>query len=326
MVYIYIYNHWSPINWVWGTFTHSLRHMHIHSQAYLPHTPAPKAVQTVRQTHTQKCHLLSWKETTFSCISRTLTSFFWRCSSFWKASLLAFFSARLSWKIRRRRKRISRAPIYRTRWDTGIYTYRLIMHRQTYRHMCASSYTIGNAVTTDTWQQLFLLVIWTHVPSLCADCIIPCMQFGTPWLGRSTAATSAATPSPAHVFDVSLFKTVFSFFLFYCGAQQKIYEIYSAKVFDNIAILPFQAAHAHFPFSSSEKVLAWHKEAGFKHDNWHHTNPLGMLMPGETGQGYSMMSWGLGMGYACILNHDKTNLKQNEAQSTSAESTHKGVN
>ena len=130
-------------------------------------------------------------------------------------------------------KRISRAPIYRTRWDTGIYTYRLIMHRQTYRHMCASSYTIGNAVTTDTWQQLFLLVIWTHVPSLCADCIIPCMQFGTPWLGRSTAATSAATPSPAHVFDVSLFKTVFSFslffFLLWC-ATENIWNIFCQGV------------------------------------------------------------------------------------------------
>ena len=44
------------------------------------------------------------------------------------------------------------------------------------------------------------------------------------------------TPSPTHVFDVSLFKIFFCFV--YCGAQQKIYEIYSAKASDNTAILP----------------------------------------------------------------------------------------
>ena len=49
-------------------------------------------------SRTKKCHLLSWKDTIFSCVSRTLTSLFWRCISLRKASLLTFFSTRLSWK------------------------------------------------------------------------------------------------------------------------------------------------------------------------------------------------------------------------------------
>ena len=226
---------------------HTFTQAHAHTLTSLPATyPPPKKKEkkkkkscTDRQTHTQKCHLLSWKETTFSCISRTLTSFFWRCSSFWKASLLAFFSARLSWK-----------------------TDRHITHLQIYRHMCASSYTVGNTVTTDTWQQLFLLVILTRIPFLCADCIIPYMQFGTPWLGRSTAATSVATPSPTHMFDVSLFKTFFC--LLWC-ATENIWNIFCQGVWQH-CYTSIQAAYAHFLFSSSEKVLAQHEETGFKHD------------------------------------------------------------
>ena len=43
-----------------------------------------------------------------------------------------------------------------------------ILRMDRYTDTCASSYTVGNTVMIDTWQQLFLLVILPHIPFLCA--------------------------------------------------------------------------------------------------------------------------------------------------------------